>query len=570
MAKFCRNKSERHIRHMQSSPRGKVSFSFISEIKLYQTAINLGIILLSSLTLLTRLTYRLLQTKSVDSLKGIWMSTSAALVIFLFASLVLLYLTSQFSSVNFNKLKISNKSDIKDKDVSITVLFLMLISGVFSICLSTYNFTDFNVDYDSMSVQLRFLIENEISLRIWNGRFFPLSHVDNAILLKVFNSFTALKVYLILHFICLLTIAYFAFDFIPKNRRLVFLSLIAIAPPVVNIYSSAIYSERNILLFFCTSVLFLRLGMRGNLDKKLALFLSLSSFLVSLYFKETTILYAASFLGLFFILTNFKALKALNYSVFIDYLKSPLSYIETLFLIPCLLWLLSFLLLGGEINPDYVAKRDKSLAAYVSKNYIELAVISAILVFMTLRARFDLYAVLILSCIPMALYCLLVSQSIGASNIFTYYNYLIYLVFPIYIVSTDKSKFLTYVSITFIGFTAITITGFVEFTERVSKRNKIISEAIDIVKNESLNINLGLPWKERNLARFILYKANRGHINHLTSHDLFCKDYSLYDEGRICTVNELPSACKTLLDNRTSKDQSEELDIILAGNDECN
>ena len=376
--------------------------------------------------------------------------------------------------------------------------------------------------------------------------------------------------YLKLHFISLLTIAYFAFDFIPKNRRLVFLSLIAIAPPVVNIYSSAIYSERNILLLFCTSVLFLRLGMRGVLGKKLALFLSLSSFFVSLYFKETTILYAASFLGLFFILTNFKALKTLNYSVFIDYLKSPLGYIETLFLIPCLLWLLSFFLLGGEINPDYVAKRDKSFAAYVGKNYIELAVISTILVFMTLRARFDLNAVLIFSCVPMALYCLLVSQSIGASNIFTYYNYLIYIVFPIYIVSTEKSKFLTYVSITFIGFTAITITGFVEFTEKVNKRNKVVSEAVDIVKNESLNINLGVPWKERNLARFILYKANQGHINHLTSHDLFCKDYSLYNEGTTCTVNELPSACKTLLDTRISKDQPEELDIILAGNDECN
>lgn len=498
------------------------------------------------------------------------MSSSAALAVFLFFSIVLLYFVSKFSSLNLKEVITPSNPPREDEKVSTAALTLLFLSSFASIYLSTYNFTSFGVDYDSMSVQLKFLIKNEINFRMWNGRFFPLSHVDNAILLKVFNSFTALKVYLMLHFISLLTIAYFAFDFIPKNRRLVFLSLIAIAPPVVNIYSSAIYSERNILLLFCTSVLFLRLGMRGVLGKKLALFLSLSSFFVSLYFKETTILYAASFLGLFFILTNFKALKALNYSVFIDYLKSPLGYIETLFLIPCLLWLLSFFLLGGEINPDYVAKRDKSLAAYVGKNYIELAVISTILVFMTLRARFDLYAVLIFSCIPMALYCLLVSQSIGASNIFTYYNYLIYIVFPIYIVSTEKSKFLAYVSITFIGFTAITITGFVEFTEKVNKRNKVVSEAVDIVKNESLNINLGVPWKERNLARFILYKANQGHINHLTSHDLFCKDYSLYNEGTTCTVNELPSACKTLLDTRTSKDQPEELDIILAGNDECN
>ena len=306
------------------------------------------------------------------------------------------------------------------------------------------------------------------------------------------------------------------------------------------------------------------------LSKKLALHLSLSSFLISLYFKETTILYAVSFLGLLFILINVKALKALNYSVFIDYLKSPLSYIETIFLIPCLLWLLSFFLLGGELNPEYVAKRDNSFTEYVGKNYLELTVISAILVFMTLRARFDLYTVLILSCVPMALYCLLVSQSMGAYNIFTYYNYLIYLVFALYIISTGKSKFLTLVPIVFIVFTAITITGFVEFTRKVNMRNKVVSDAVEIIKNETLSINLGEPWKERNLARFILYKANQGHINHLTGHDLFCKDANLYDENTTCTTGELPSGCKTLIDAKVSSDQPETLEIIVAGHEVCN
>ncbi len=538
-------------------------------IKLYQTAINLGIILLSSLTLLTRLTYRLLQTKSVDSLKGIWMSSSAAFVIFLFASLVLLYLVSQFSSVNFSKLKISDEPNIKNKDVSITALFLLLISCVISICLSTYNFTDFSVDYDSMSVQLNFLIKDEIKFQMWNGRFFPLSHVDNAVILKVFESFSALKVYLILHFIFLMTLAYFAFDFIPKNRRLVLLSLLAISPPIVNIYSSAIYSERNILLFLVASTLFLRLGIKEVLNAKLALLISVTLFFISLYFKETTILYLISFLGLIFILRNFEALKALNYKCILDFVKKPLAYVEVIFLIPCLLWLLSFFLLGGELNPEYVAKRDNSLTEYVVENFIELALISTIALFMSVRARFDLYAILILSCIPMVLYCLFVSQSMGAYNTFTYYNYLIYMVFSICIVCTKTSKFVIIAPLTYTTFALITISGFLEFTKEVNKRNKVVEHAVEIIKNETLNISLGEPWKERNLARFILYKAGQGNINHLTKHDLFCKDTSLYNANTSCAISEQPPSCWTLIDANTSVGQREMLMIIVNDSEKC-
>ena len=497
------------------------------------------------------------------------MSSSAALVIFLFISLVLLYLVSQFSSVNFDKLKTSKKSDIKDKDVSITALSLLLMSCVISVYLSTYNFTDFSVDYDSMSVQLNFLIKDEIKFQMWNGRFFPLSHVDNAVILKIFKSFSALKVYLILHFICLMTLTYFAFDFIPKNRRFVLLSLIAVSPPIVNIYSSAIYSERNILLFLALSVLFLRLGMREIISPKLALFLSMSSFFTSLYFKETTILYLTSFLGLLFILRNFEALKAFDYKVILDYIKKPLAYVEVIFLIPCLLWFVSFFLLGGELNPEYVAKRDNSLTEYVGENFIELTIISTIALFMTIRVRFDLYAVLILSCMPMVLYCLLVSQSMGAYNTFTYYNYLIYLVFSIYIVCTKTSKFVIIAPFTYIAFTLITFSGFIEFTNKVNKRDNVVRHAVEIIKNETLNINLEEPWKERNLARFILYKAGQGNINHLTKHDLFCKDNNLYNDNTLCTISEQPPSCWTLIDAKKSSTQPEVLKIIKANYTQC-
>ncbi|MDW5285845.1 hypothetical protein R6Y90_12835 [Alteromonas macleodii] len=490
------------------------------------------------------------------------MSSSAALVIFLFASLVLLYLVSQFSSVNFSKLKISDEPNIKNKDVSIAALFLLLISCVISICLSTYNFTDFSVDYDSMSVQLNFLIKDEIKFQMWNGRFFPLSHVDNAVILKIFKSFSALKVYLILHFIFLMTLAYFAFDFIPKNRRFVLLALIAISPPIVNIYSSAIYSERNILLFLVASTLFLRLGIKEVLNAKLALFFSVSLFFISLYFKETTILYLTSFLGLIFILKNFEALKAFDYKVISDYIKKPFAYVEVIFLLPCLLWFLSFFLLGGELNPEYVAKRDNSLTEYVGENLIELALISTIAVFMTVRARFDLYTVLILSCIPMVLYCLLVSQSMGAYNTFTYYNYLIYLAFSIYIVCTKTSKFVIIAPLTYIAFTLITISGFLEFTKEVNKRDKVVRHAVEIIKHETLNINLAEPWKERNLARFILYKAGQGNINHLTKHDLFCKDTNLYNVNTSCTIGEQPPSGRSLIDAKESSAQPEALKII--------
>jgi len=399
---------------------------------------------------------------------------------------------------------------------------------------------------------------------MWNGRFFPLSHIDNAILLKIFKSFDVLKAYLILHFIFLLSLVYFAFDFIPKNRRLVLLSLIAISPPIINIYSSAIYSERNILLLLVAGVFFFRLGIKGVLSAKLALFFSLSSLFVSLYFKETTILYVASFIGLYFILKNFESLKRFNFSVLLTYLKKPLDYVETLFLIPCLLWLVSFFLLGGEVNPEYVAKRDNNLAEYAQQNAIELFAITIIFFITLLRARFDVYTVLILSCAPMVLYCLLISQSMGAYNIFTYYNYLIYCAFSLYVVSTVKDRFIVFAPLTIFSFTLISLFGFFEFTEKVEKRNKVLNQAVDLIREESLNISIEEPWKERNLARFILYKAKQGHINHLTDHSLFCKDVNLYNDNTECTINEQPYASRVLIKFKTSSDQQDELKIVVA------
>lgn len=497
------------------------------------------------------------------------MSSSTALIVYLFFSIVLLYLVSKFSLLDPEEMKSPTNSDQGNKKVSITTLSLLLVSGVVSIFLSTYNFKDFSVDYDSMSVQLNFLIRDEIKFQMWNGRFFPLSHVDNAILLKLFKSFSALKVYLILHFILLITISYFAFDFIPKNRRLVLLSLIAISPPLVNIYSSAIYSERNILLFLVTSILFLRLSTRGILASKLALFLSMTSFFISLYFKETTILYATSFLAFSFILKNFETLKALDHSEFFDYFKKPLNYIESLFLIPCLLWLLSFFLLGGELNPEYIAKRDNSLIEYIQQNSTELVVVTIMFLATMLRAKFDLYFVFLLSCIPMALYCLFVSQSVGAYNIFTYYNYLIYIAFSMCIISEDRLKFIFFVTLTFLTFTLISLNGFVDFTEKVNERNKVLNKALELVKKGKLDINLKEPWKERNVTRFILYKANQGHINHVTNHDLFCKDTDLYNEKTVCTIKDEASACMMLVASNKSKDQPEEMKVIEVGHERC-
>lgn len=64
-----------------------------------------------------------------------------------------------------------------------------------------------------MSVQLNFLIKNNISLQIWEGRFFPLSHVDNAVILKIFGNFNALKIYLVAHLLVVTVLAFVAFNF---------------------------------------------------------------------------------------------------------------------------------------------------------------------------------------------------------------------------------------------------------------------------------------------------------------------------------------------------------------------
>ena len=497
------------------------------------------------------------------------MSSSAALVIFLCFSIVLLGFVSKLSALNWKEINISSKLNLDSEKVPFLTLTVFLLSSVFSIILSTYNFTSFGVDYDSMSAQLNFLIKDKIEFQMWSGRFFPLSHVDNAILLKLFKSFTVLKVYLALHFIALITIAYFTLDFIPKNRRLILLSLIAISPPIVNIYSSAIYSERNILLLLFTSLFFLRLGSKGVVRKKIALFLSLSSFFISLYFKETTIMYAGAFWGLFFITRNFQNFKSFNYLFLKEYVKKPLNHIEIVFLIPCLLWLISFILLGGELNPEYVTKRDNSLVGYINENYFELVFISVVLLITALRSHFDLYSVLIFSCVPMVIYCLFIIQATGAYNIFTYYNYLIYLAFSIYIVSTDRVIFRIIAPLTFGVFTMTTIIGFVTFSEKVKMRNEIVEQAVTIIRKETLNIDLEKPWEERNLARLILHKADYGHINHLTKHDLFCKDFNLYDKDTLCTTNENSRACKTLINTEKSSARLDGMEIVIVSHKGC-
>jgi hypothetical protein len=491
------------------------------------------------------------------------MSSATALIAFLFLSVISLYIISKFATYDITrKGSVLSSATKNQSELSIAAIVTLVLTSFTSIFLSTYNLNSFAVDYDSMSVQLNFLIKHEVKFQMWGGRFFPLSHVDNAFVLKIFKSFVALKVYLIIHFVALLTIAYLAFDFIPKNKRLVLISLVAISPPIVNIYSSPIYSERNILILLCLSVLFFRLGIRNIISNQPALFLSLTSCFLSLYFKETTILFVVSFWGIIFIINNLDSVKALDFSILKNYLNKPLSNIEPIFLVPCFLWLSSFFLLGGDLNPEYVAKRDNSVSEYIGQNAIELAIIFLMSVVMIVRNKLDLYAALFLACLPMALYSLFVIKSLGAYNVFTYYNYLIYVAFCFFVVSQENKKFLFFTVISFIIFTLVTISGFIRFTERVEKREEIVRQAIESLKFDTLNIALSGPWVERNIARFILFTANQGHINHLTKHELFCKDKNLYDENTTCSVGVQNKGCKTLTNLNTTKEHTKELRII--------
>ena len=138
-----------------------------------------------------------------------------------------------------------------------------------------------------------------------------------------------------------------------------------------------------------------------------------------------------------------------------------------------------------------------------------------------------------------------------------------------YIVCTKTSKFVIIAPLTYIAFTLITISGFLDFTKEVNKRDKVVRNAVEIIKNETLNINLEEPWKERNLARFILYKAGQGNINHLRKHDLFCKDTYLYNDNTSCTISEQPPSCRTLIDGNTSVGQPEMLMIIVNDSAGC-
>lgn len=95
----------------------------------------------------------------------------------------------------------------------------------------------------------------------------------------------------------------------------------------------------------------------------------------------------------------------------------------------------------------------------------------------------------------------------GVYNMFIYYNYLIYIVFFMYIVCMKMSKFVIIVFLIYIVFMLIIIFGFFDFIKEVNKRDKVVRNVVEIIKNEMLNINFEELWKECNLVRFILYKV---------------------------------------------------------------
>ncbi|WP_339891768.1 hypothetical protein [uncultured Alteromonas sp.] len=466
------------------------------------------------------------------------------LAIIMLFSLVLIAIASSNSKIRssisgcYASTKLVDTYNIKTKSDYKYLLFLTL-TFLLSISLVLSNLKGFFIDYDSMSVQLNFLIKNNISLQIWEGRFFPLSHVDNAVILKIFGNFNALKIYLVAHLLVVTVLAFVAFNFLTVKQRVFLLCLFLLCPPIVNIYSSPIYSERNILLLFLLSFYWLRKAVKSENRYKetLFIFLSVSAVYLTIFFKETTVLFIASFAASSLL---FKAIKV--YSDKPDWkltLFKSIHSLETLYIFSCFLWFIAFILLGGDVNPDYVAKRaDYSSLELILNNIAEITLFVLMSIVFIYRRKPDFYSSLYIATIPMMLYSVFLYKAPGAFNIYPYYNYLFYISMIIFANSLVRKKFSFYFLSVLTIFIALTVNGFIKFSSQVDDRQHVIDRLIELshAPDFALTIDLESEWKEKNLARFLIYKIENIKLYHLHQSSLFCNDSLLYSANKTCTA----------------------------------
>ena len=481
----------------------------------------------------------------------------------LFLGTALIYLLSACCNdkIQYNKYPnlLKNTDNKPTNKLAFASVILLYTAVVFFI---NGNLQDFYVDYDSMSVQLESLINRSIRFQIWDGRFFPLSHVDNSVIFILFKSFTAIKIYLALHLLLLLVVAYFALDFLSGNKRLCLLALLLVCPPVINAYSSPIYSERNVILLLFASLWFFRQALQSGktMHQKLFLFAAVISCYLSLFFKETIVTYLASFAVLSLSLRAFR--ESHNLRGFAEGLKKRVLSIELLIMAACFFWVISFFASGGDYSPNYVEKKQSiALQTALENNALEIALWSLFGLFLVWHKKLNIYTVLFLSTVPMMLYSNLVFKSQGAYNIYPYLNSLFYVFVVVFAVSYKGKSFYNYSIVVGSLFLILSIQGFSQFTTEVQNRSAVLQKVQSLADGEShkVTVDLQSDWRERNLARYLLYKADELTVVHSGDNRIFCQDKVLYSAKKQCVTSDSVSSNYLL----TDKDNITGAEIII-------
>ena len=104
--------------------------------------------------------------------------------------------------------------------------------------------------------------------------------------------------------------------------------------------------------------------------------------------------------------------------------------------------------------------------------------------------------------------------------------------------SLVRKKFSFYFLSVLTIFIALTVNGFIKFSSQVDDRQHVIDRLIELsyAPDFALTINLDSEWKEKNLARFLIYKVQNIKLYHLHQSSLFCKDSLLYSANKTCTA----------------------------------
>lgn len=413
------------------------------------------------------------------------------------------------------------------------------------------NLGDFYVDYDTLGGMLKTFLTGSITLHIHGGRFFPLAHVDNHILTLATGGFSIVKYFLAAHLATCAVLLYFVLDWLAVRNRLILITLFLISPPIVAIYSSPIYLERNILFLVLIAMLFIKLAYRNGPANVMLLSMALYAIFVSLFLKEPTVV-GIVIIAFASALRTIRDQRASGGVMGLSPGRAPLEFTM---LVLCGLFVLSFFMFGGSLNPPYVERGGIEPLVYLKAFWPDALFLFVFTAVMVLRGKLDLYFFVFVAFLPLAIYTLKLLRDFDT---FPYLNFALYMAFLLYVAGLPAKRFTLAASMLLITFVPVSWFYASRFHSEVSERAEVLQAVVDQTRKKGTEVMLDLEsdYEEAGLSRYLFLRSGAEAVLHLRDGGTYCTEVI---SGRNCQVVDRAPAGAIVLTDREASDMGEPL-----------